>query len=123
MITEHYKTEGFVFKSQNFLDADSIFSIFTFDFGRIEVFGKSIRKIDSKLKSGIEIFSLSEIAFIQGRNKKTLTDALFVDKFKNIKQNPEKFEIVKNISNLVDNFIKNEEKDLEVFDLLNDSFG
>lgn len=122
-MTEHYKTEGIVFKGQNFLEADTIFSVFTKDFGRLEIFGKSIRKINSKLKSGIEIFSFSKIEFIQGKKKKTLTDALFVDKFRNIKNDPDKFEIAIKISNLVDNFIKGEEKDHKFFDLLNATFS
>ena len=45
-MTVHYKTEGFVFKSVDRLEADRVFSVFTVDFGRIEVFGKSIRKIE-----------------------------------------------------------------------------
>ncbi len=122
-MTLHYKTEGFVFKKEDRLEADRVFSVFTKDFGRIEIFGKSIRKIDSKLKSGIEIFSLSEIEFIQGKNKKTLTDTLFIERFKNIQESPEKFEIANKISNLVDNFIKGEEKDQEIFNLLNDTFS
>ncbi len=122
-MTVHYKTQGFIFKKENRLEADRVFSVFTKDFGRIEIFGKAIRKITSKLKGGIEIFSLSEIEFIQGKNKKTLTDTLFIERFKNIQEVPEKFEVANKISNLVDNFIKGEERDQNIFNLLNDTFS
>lgn len=122
-MTLHYKTEGFVFKKEDRLEADRVFSVFTKDFGRIEIFGKAIRKITSKLKGGIEIFSLSEIEFIQGKNKKTLTDTLFIERFKNIQEVPEKFEVANRISKLVDNFIKGEEQDQVIFYLLNETFS
>ena len=122
-MTSYYRTEAFVFKKEDRLEADRIFLVFTKDFGRIEIFAKSIRNITSKLRGGIEIFSLSEIEFIQGKNRKTLIDTLSIEKFKGICQIPEKFEIANNISNLIDNFIKGQEKDDDIFNLLNETFN
>ena len=95
-----YKTEGFVFKKEDIFEADRIFSVFTKDFGRIEVLGKAIRKIASKLRGGMAMFDLSEIEFIQGKNKKTLTDAISIKKFSNITKNPEKLLLVVKISEM-----------------------
>lgn len=121
-MTTYYKTQGFTFKKEDRLEADRIFSIFTKDFGKVEIFSKAIRKITSKLRGGIEIFSLSEIEFIQGESRKTLTGTLCIEKFKNINQAPEKFEIAHKISNLIDCFIKGQEKDQGIFDLIIDTF-
>lgn len=118
----HYKTQGFVFKQEDRLETDRVFSIFTLNFGRVEIFGKAIRKIASKLRGGIEMFSLSEIEFIQGEKKKTLTDAISIEKFKHIQQVPEKFEIAYTISNVVDSFIKGEQEDQVMFGLLRETF-
>ena len=60
----HYKTKGFILKKEDRLESDRIFTVFTYDFGRIEIFGKAIRRIASKLKGGIDIFSLSEITLL-----------------------------------------------------------
>ena len=70
-----YKTKGFIYKKRNRGETDRIFTIFTYDFGKIDVWGRAIRKIDSKLKSGIDIFYLSYIEFVQGK-KKTLLNTL-----------------------------------------------
>lgn len=121
-MTLHYRTEGFTFRKENRLEADRVFSVFTKDFGRIEVFGRTIRKINSKLRPNIEIFSLSEIEFIQGKNKKTLTNTLFLERFKNISEVPEKLEIAFNIAYILDNFIKGEEKDEKILELIVDTF-
>lgn len=122
-MTLRHRTEGFIFKKKDRLEADRIFSVFTKDFGRIEIFAKAIRKINSKLRGNIETFSLSEVEFIQGKNRKTLTDALLIEKFKNIENVPEKMEVAYRISDVLDNFIRGEEKDDNVFNLLDDVFN
>ncbi|KKP43701.1 MAG: repair protein RecO protein [Parcubacteria group bacterium GW2011_GWA1_33_6] len=117
-----YKTEALVFKKEDWSEADRIFSIFTYDFGKVQVIGKAIRKITSKLRGGLEIFSFCEIEFIQGKNRKILTDAVFLDKFKSIPQIPEKLAVAYKISDILDNFIKGEENDEKIWGLLVDIF-
>ena len=117
----YYRTQGFVFKKKDIFEADRVFSVFTYDFGRLELFGKAIRKITSKLRGGVEIFSLSEIEFIQGKNRKILTDTIAIEKFSNIIQDPVKLEISHRISEVLDNFIKGQEKDESVFILLKET--
>lgn len=119
----YYKTQGFIFKKKDIFEADRIFSIFTNDFGRLEIAARAIRKITSKLRGGIEIFSLSEIGFIQGKNRKTLTDTMLLEKFDNILKDPEKLKISYQISDILDNFIKGQEKDEDIFILLNETFS
>jgi len=79
-----YRTRGFVLTKEDRGEADQVFSVFTEDFGKIKIKAKSIRKIKSKLRSGIDLFCFSEVKFIQGRTVKTLTDAVVIEKFKDI---------------------------------------
>ncbi len=118
----YYRTKGLIFKKNDTFEADKVFSVFTYDFGRLEIFAKAIRKITSKLRGGIEIFSLSEIEFIQGKNRKTLTDAVFINRFNNITCNLEKLKIVNKIIQVLDNFIKGQEKDEKIWSLTIDTF-
>jgi len=122
-MTNHCKVSGFVFKKEDRSETDRIFSIFTDDFGRLKIFAKAIRKITSKLKSGIDIFSISEIEFVQGKNKKTLTDAIFTEKFNNITLSPKRFEVANRITKVLDDFVKEQEKDEGLFNLLKDCFN
>jgi DNA repair protein RecO (recombination protein O) len=121
-MTLKYKTKGFVFKKSDASESDSFFSVFTKDFGRLDLRAKAIRKITSKLRSDIDIFYLSEVEFIQGKNVKTLTDARLIEKFRNLTQDLERFKVVNGIGNVLDNFIKGEEKDDAIFDLINEIF-
>ena len=125
----HHRTQGFVLKKVDQGEADQLFSIYTEDFGKLRVLARSIRKITSKLRAGIPVFSISEIEFIQGKTFKTLTDAILIQDFENIKKDLEKFKIAGQIIQVFEQLIKPPQKDdkiyallSEVFNVLNDCF-
>ena len=122
-MTIHYRTRGFVIKKSDTGEYGRIFAIFTQDFGKIKILGKAIRKIASKLKSGIDVISLSEIEFIQGKAHKTLTDAVVLEKFEGIKNNLEKLRATYKINESIDSLIKGEEKDEKIFSLLKKTYS
>lgn len=117
-MTTHYRTSGFVIKKSDTGEYGRTFTIFTQDFGKIKVLGRAIRKITSKLKSGIDVVSLSEIEFIQGKAYKTLTDAMILERFEGIKSNLEKLRTAYKINESLDDLIKGEERDEKIFSLL-----
>jgi len=117
----HYRTQGLIIKREDRGEADRIFNVYTKDFGKIEVLGKGIRKIASKLKSGMEPFYLSEIEFVQGRAYKTLTDAISLERFLNIRRNLKKLAVVFKVAEILDYFLK-EEKDERLWKFLIDWF-
>ena len=122
-MTVQYKTQAFVFKKNDRNESDRFFSVFTDDFGRLDIFAKAIRKINSKLRKDVDIFYLSEIEFIQGKSHKTLIDANNINKFGNITKDFKKLKIVYKVSELLDSFIKGQEKDTKTFNLLTDFLG
>ena len=119
----HYRTEGLFLKKKDRGEADQLFSICTKDYGKIEVLGRGIRKIKSKLRAGADIFYFSNIEFIQGKTYKTLTDALLIEKFLGIRKNPLKLRISNKIANAIESLIPNQEKDSKVWLLLLEAFN
>lgn len=117
----HYRTKAFFLNEQDRGEANRLFTIFTSDFGKLKIFGKAIRKIKSKLRAGTEIFSLSEIEFIQGKSHKTLTDTILIDRFKNIKEDPKKLKAAFQVAKTLDSFLEEEEKDDEIWQLLKET--
>ncbi|KPJ73220.1 hypothetical protein AMJ48_02020 [Parcubacteria bacterium DG_74_1] len=118
----HYRTLAFIFKKEDRGDADLLFTIYTKDFGKLEILGKAIRKISSKLRSGAEIFYLSEIEFIQGKNYKTLTDTILVERFANIKADLKRLRIAYKVSGILDDLVKDQEPDEKIWYLLEEIF-
>ena len=119
----HYRSKGFVLGKKDFGEADQLFVVYTENFGKLEILGKAIRKISSKLRAGTELFYLSEIEFIQGKTHKTLTDAILIDSFKNIRNDLEKLPVAFKISEILNKLVKGQEPDKKLWQLLFKSFN
>ncbi len=118
----HYRSKGIVINKADRGEADQLFSVYTKSFGRVEILGKSIRKISSKLRPGIDIFYFVEIEFIQGKGYKILTDATPINKFKNLRKSLKRLLIAHRIAEVSDKLIKGEEKDHKIWDLILEVF-
>lgn len=119
----NYRTQGFILKKINRGEADQLLTIYTRDFGRLEILARAIRKISSKLRSGAEIFYLSEIEFIQAKTHKTLTDAILIDKFDNVRSDLRKLKISHQIAEVFDKLVKGQEPDEKLWHLLKETFS
>lgn len=113
-----HRTQGIVLKKINRKEADQLFTIYTKDFGKLRILGKGIRKISSKLRSGMDIIYLSKIEFIQGKIYKTLTDTVLIEGFKNLRKDFKKTIIAQEILEVLDNLIQGQEPEIEIWDLL-----
>jgi DNA repair protein RecO (recombination protein O) len=122
MAFHRYRTQGFFLKKRARGEADQVFTVFTKDFGKLELTAKSIRKINSKLKPGAEIFYLSAIEFINGRANKILTDAIAIEKSQGIRQDCDKLFLAEKICQGVDDLTLREEKDVKIWELLEEIF-
>ncbi len=118
----HYRTLGIILKKEERGEADQVFTILTKDFGKLRVRGKAIRKIKSKLRAGAQPFYLSEIEFIQGKAHKTLTDTILIEKFEDIRKDLDKLEIASRVAEVLDNLVKGEETDEEIWKLVLETF-
>jgi len=119
----HYRTRGFVTKKEDKGEADRLFTFFTEDFGKLELLARAERKIGSKLRAGLEIFYLSEIEFIQGKNQKTLTDSILINKFPNLRADFKKSKVAYAIGGIVNRLVKGQEQERKIWDLLKEVFG
>jgi DNA repair protein RecO (recombination protein O) len=117
-----YRTQGIILGKVDRGEADRIFTVYTKDFGVLDLLAKSERKIKSKLRSGLEIFYLSEIEFIQGKTQKTITDAILINKFKNLRINIEKLKVAYQISGIASKLLRGQEPDKEIWRLLNETY-
>ena len=119
----HYRAKAIFLRKADLREADQLFTIYTEDFGKLKVLGRAIRKINSKLRAGAEPPCLSEIEFIQGKTRKTLTDAILIDKFPNLRKDLIKLRVAYKIADILDRFAVKEEKDEKVWQILNEVLG
>jgi DNA repair protein RecO (recombination protein O) len=119
----NYRTQAVVLGRKNLNEADSLIYFFTKEFGLIKVLGKSMRKISSKLKSGVADFNFEEIEFVQGKKFKILTDIYSVKKFPEINKDLKKKKLCHFICDSFLEFVREPEKDVRFWYLLLFTFG
>jgi DNA repair protein RecO (recombination protein O) len=119
----YYRSQGLVIRKVDFGEADQIFKIYTKDFGKLDIFGKAVRKVESKLRSGADFLYLSNLEFVQGRNKKTLTDAVVLENFSEIRKSLRKMEISRAMSEVLDRLAGLEDKNEKLWKLIKESFS
>lgn len=118
----HYKTQGIILKRQDQGEANRIFKVFCKEYGKLTLFAVSERKITSKLRGGLELFSLSQLEFVQGKQKKVLVEAIPLNQYPVPFKDISYLRSALHIAKLVDEYMAEQEKDEKVWDLLLQSF-
>lgn len=78
-------TKAIVLRRTNYQESDRILTLLTPDMGKVSVLAKGVRKSKSKMAGGIELFSVSEISYIQGKGELcTLTSSRLITYYENI---------------------------------------
>jgi DNA repair protein RecO len=78
-------TKAIILSRVNYGEADRIITMITPDYGKQRLMAKGVRKVKSKLAGGIELFSVSNISFIQGRGEVgTLVSTRLIEYYSNI---------------------------------------
>ncbi|HXY17925.1 MAG TPA: DNA repair protein RecO, partial [Candidatus Nitrosopolaris sp.] len=66
---KQFTTQGIVLTRTDFGEADRIITFLTPDHGKVRAIAKAVRKSQSKLAGGIELFSVSNLTFVAGRGE------------------------------------------------------
>lgn len=118
----HYKTQGVIIKKKDVGEANRIFTVFTLEFGKVSLWAVSERKINSKLRGGVEQFSLSQLEFVEGKNKMVLIEAVCQDQRSFIKKDLLKLQASHRMCELLDKLTPEGQKDEALWNLLENSF-
>jgi DNA repair protein RecO len=87
-------TVGIVLTRTEYGEADRILTLLTPDQGKIRLMARGVRKIKSRAAGGIELFSESEISFMQGRGELgTLVSARLIKHYGNIIRDIERVQL------------------------------
>jgi DNA repair protein RecO len=78
-------TTGIVLSRRDFQEADRIITVITPDHGKVGMIAKGVRRPNSKLAGGIELFSVSNITYLPGRGDlSTLVSSRLITHYANI---------------------------------------
>ncbi|MFH0987293.1 MAG: DNA repair protein RecO [Patescibacteria group bacterium] len=116
-----FKSEAIVIREKDFAEQDKFFTVFAREYGKMGVLAKSVRKIDAKLRAGLQLLNYVSLEFVRGKNFNIATDAIVKDEFLKSKSSPSRFRDSLYICNILDNLIKGEEADEKTWKLLLES--
>lgn len=66
---KHVATKAIILRRLNFEEADRILTVITPEHGKISLFAKGARRNKSRLAGGLELFSVSDIVYIDGKSE------------------------------------------------------
>ncbi len=114
-----YITEAFVFKKFNVGEADSVYSFFTKEFGRLNIKAQGIRHLKSKLRYGLSGFSFLKIAFVATSGGYwRLIDVEETEVFDEVRKDSIKTKYCLKLFSLIDRLLQGEEKDYVLWNKL-----
>lgn len=63
-----YKTQGIIIGKKDYRDADRLFTLYTFEHGKMQAVAQGTRKIESKLSGSLELLNHCSFTFAKGKN-------------------------------------------------------
>ena len=103
-MTRSYKTEVIVLKRINFGEADRLVTVFSKSHGKQRLVAKGIRKITSRKKGHLELFTQVQLQVAKGKNLDLITEAATVNSFPKLRHNLNRVRIAYLLAELVDQF-------------------
>lgn len=113
-----YSSEGVVLARRNLGEADRILILFTRDYGRLSFIAKGVRKVTSKKRGHIEVFSYIKFHANKGRGIDIMTEAETVEGFGKIRDDLNKVAVAYFMLEVVGKVTREGEPHKELFDLL-----
>lgn len=117
-----YKTQGIIIKKSNLGEFDHLITIYTKEFGKILLKGKSTRKNQAKLKGHLELFLNSCLMVAPGKGFDIITGAETTNSFPYLHNNLSSLSASFYLAELIDKLVSEPEGDDQIWDLLLSSF-
>lgn len=111
------RSQGIVFKSTNFGEADKILTVITERFGKIKVMARGIRKIKSHLAGALEPFMLLDLQLREGKTFFIVTGAAIEKEFPKIHSDLIRMSKAFYVGELIDRFLPEKQILEDVFKL------
>lgn len=116
-----HTTEGIILRKVGVGEADALHIIYTKDFGKIRALAQGVKKEGAKLKGHLEPLNQSVVSFVFGKNGERLTQAILINFWPALRQDPGKLRAACQIVELVDQNCLEGEKDEPLWRLILES--
>jgi len=113
-----YRTSGIVLHRQDFGEADRILTLFTPEYGKLRVIAKGVRRLTSRKKGHVELFTYSTLLIARGRDLDIVTQAETIRSFRGLREDLVRVTYAYYVAELVNRFTEERDENRPLFDLL-----
>lgn len=113
-----YKTVGLVLNQKNFFEADRLLTIFSLHQGKLKLLAKGVRKLSSRKRGHLELFSHAKIVCAKGKNLDLITEAETINNFSHLRQNLNRVRIAYLLCELVNDLTAENQEHEDIYRLL-----
>jgi DNA repair protein RecO (recombination protein O) len=118
-----YSSEGIVLSRKNYGEADRILIIVSKDFGKLSLLAKGIRKIKSKKRGHLEIFSKIKFSAVRGNGMDIITEAETIDDFSLVRTNLNKISLAYYFCEVVSKITREDSHLSSIYNLLSNALN
>ena len=118
MTPKRYSTEGIVLARRNYSEADRILVIYTKNYGKISLIAKGVRKLNSRKRGHLEVFSYLKFSAARGKNLDILTEAEIIDSFPKVREDLKKVAVAYYLMEVAGRTTRDGEPNTEVFGII-----
>lgn len=112
-----YKTQGIILKKNKLGENDEIITCYSEKFGKIRFVAKGSKNIKSKFVGSLEKLNFCELIISSGKNLDILNEAKIISVFPKIKSDIKKINQALYLSEILDKFAHDKEKNQNIFNL------
>jgi|SRR3989344_6966766 len=116
MIQRSYSSDGVVLSRRNYGEADRILTVYSRNYGKLNLLAKGVRKPKSKKRGHIEVFSRIRFSASRGTGLDFLTEAETVDSFESVRKDLRRTSLAYYFCEVVSKITREEEKNEQIFD-------
>lgn len=118
-----YTTAGCVLGSVSFGESHTFFQIFTRELGLIGASARSVKAVQSKLRYGLQDFSLSTVSLVRGKYEWKITNVVPMDNiYYSLRGNERARTVCIHALSLIKKLVVGEEKNEQLYDILSSAF-
>ena len=113
-----FTTEAIILSRKNYSEADRILTVYSKHYGKLGLLAKGVRKVKSRKRGHLEIFSHIKFSAVRGKDMDFLSEAELLNPLHNIRNDLKKVTVAYFFMEAIRKLTQNEEKNEELFTLL-----
>ena len=118
MKPRRYYSEGIVLARKNYSEADRILVVYSKKYGKLSLIAKGVRKLKSRKRGHIEVFSHVKFSAARGKSLDIVTEVETITAFKKARRDLKKVSVAYFFVETIGRLTREDEKNEELFILL-----